>query len=209
MGFSGEAVQLGLSRRAPGQPPLPTRLAVWLYIYKHMFNLSEDALCVCVPPCTGALRTGIVVTPPAPHRRGEQFWMLRDRGAKILLLDAAAADPLSILPVLRRCAGSRSMAPIPLSRSTLAATGRQLPHAVEVLVNWASRSIIHRGRRTSRPRRDSGLARSARRSNGPSAVQPVPLLRRLAWRTCRPEERLRIQARHLCREAPHRDNGTF
>jgi IS5 family transposase len=44
LGFSGEALQFGLSRR-PREPPLPTRLVAGLFILKHMHNLSDEALC--------------------------------------------------------------------------------------------------------------------------------------------------------------------
>ena len=32
-------------RVGPGQPPLPTRLVAGLFIFKHMHNLSDEALC--------------------------------------------------------------------------------------------------------------------------------------------------------------------
>ena len=32
-------------RLGPGQPPLPTRLVAGLFIFKHMHNLSDEALC--------------------------------------------------------------------------------------------------------------------------------------------------------------------
>ena len=49
----------------PGCPPLPTRLMAGLALLKHMYDLSDEALCdrFCSPPSTAEPWTERQVTP--------------------------------------------------------------------------------------------------------------------------------------------------
>ena len=95
----------------------------------------------------GALRAGVVVAPLAPNANAESLdLMLRDSGAKILFLDAAASNLLSSLQdpaPLSRVALDNSDAAVPFANWLL--PERSVPERIDVAPSWTFNVIYSSG----------------------------------------------------------------